>query len=358
MNGYWKREELYKEVWEQPLLKLAPRYGISAVALGKVCRRLKIPVPGRGYWAKLAVGKRAKRLPLREFKDAPHVRRLKTSLTPKPTIDSTDPELAQIAAVESKPIALKAEQHEFVRSSEGRLRRARTDKYGIIEPPTDRPCVRIRVSKELLDRALALMSTVLFALEEKGFQVSVSENATSVRIFGQDVKFSIIEDLRIKESRKEQGYRRMKTVNIYERSGNLAFHIREDEKGYRRRWADGKEQRVEDLLPECLGGLMMVARAKRIWFEELERRRAEREKEIKAREDFARMVQQLEKWLDGWNKAKQIREFVAAFQKDCTAKGVPTTEDSPKGKWIAWALRQADRCDPLTQGLGSQQAAA
>jgi len=121
---------------------------------------------------------------------------------------------------------------------------------------------------------------------------------------------------------------------------------------------DGKGQRVEDLLAECLGGLMTVARAKRIWFEELERRRAEREKEIKAREDFARMVQQLEKWLEGWNKAKQIREFVAAFQKDCTAKGVPTTEDSPKGKWIAWALRQADRCDPLTQGLGSQQAAA
>jgi hypothetical protein len=87
--------------------------------------QVEIPVPGRGYWAKLAVGKPAKRQALREFMDAPHVRRLKTSLTPKPTIDSADSELAQIAAVESKPIALKTEPHEFVRSSEGRLKKAR-----------------------------------------------------------------------------------------------------------------------------------------------------------------------------------------------------------------------------------------
>jgi hypothetical protein len=30
----WKREELYAEVWEQPLVNVAPKYGISAVALG------------------------------------------------------------------------------------------------------------------------------------------------------------------------------------------------------------------------------------------------------------------------------------------------------------------------------------
>jgi hypothetical protein len=44
-DGYWKREELYKEVWEQPLLKLAPKYGISAVALGRSAGDLKYPFP-------------------------------------------------------------------------------------------------------------------------------------------------------------------------------------------------------------------------------------------------------------------------------------------------------------------------
>jgi len=38
------------EVWERPLVKVAPKYGISAVALGKVCHKLQIPLPGRGYW--------------------------------------------------------------------------------------------------------------------------------------------------------------------------------------------------------------------------------------------------------------------------------------------------------------------
>jgi hypothetical protein len=44
----WNREELYAEVWKQPLVKAARKYGISAVMLGKVCRKLQIPLPGRG----------------------------------------------------------------------------------------------------------------------------------------------------------------------------------------------------------------------------------------------------------------------------------------------------------------------
>ena len=53
----WNRNELYVEVWERPQVKVAAKYGISAVMLGKVCRKLHIPLPGRGYWAKLEFGK-------------------------------------------------------------------------------------------------------------------------------------------------------------------------------------------------------------------------------------------------------------------------------------------------------------
>lgn len=48
----WNREQLYAEVWEQPLVKVAPKYGISAVALGKVCDKLQTPLPSRGFWTK------------------------------------------------------------------------------------------------------------------------------------------------------------------------------------------------------------------------------------------------------------------------------------------------------------------
>jgi len=50
--------------------------GISDVRLGKVCRKLKIPRPGRGYWAKRAVGRPVEQMPLAELKDVPVVRRL------------------------------------------------------------------------------------------------------------------------------------------------------------------------------------------------------------------------------------------------------------------------------------------
>jgi hypothetical protein len=53
----WDREQLYFEIWETPLIKLAVKHGISAVALGKVCRNLQIPLPGRGYWTKKEFGK-------------------------------------------------------------------------------------------------------------------------------------------------------------------------------------------------------------------------------------------------------------------------------------------------------------
>jgi hypothetical protein len=74
----WNRLDLYNEVWDQPLVKLSRRYGISDVRLGKVCRKLNIPHPGRGYWAKRVVGQAVEQVPLPEFKGAPVVRRLKT----------------------------------------------------------------------------------------------------------------------------------------------------------------------------------------------------------------------------------------------------------------------------------------
>ncbi len=52
----YDREQLYRQVWEQPMQKLAKEYGISDVALSKTCRKLLVPVPGRGFWAKKAAG--------------------------------------------------------------------------------------------------------------------------------------------------------------------------------------------------------------------------------------------------------------------------------------------------------------
>lgn len=58
------RDTLYSEVWATPMTSLAPKYGVSAVFLSRVCARLNIPRPPRGYWAKKHSGQRPKIPPL------------------------------------------------------------------------------------------------------------------------------------------------------------------------------------------------------------------------------------------------------------------------------------------------------
>jgi len=53
----YNREELYEKVWSLPTREVAKHYGFSDVRLGKVCKILLVPKPGRGYWAKKEAGK-------------------------------------------------------------------------------------------------------------------------------------------------------------------------------------------------------------------------------------------------------------------------------------------------------------
>ncbi len=58
------REELYMALWSKPCVKLAAELGISDVGLAKACRRLNVPRPPRGYWARVEAGEKPKREPL------------------------------------------------------------------------------------------------------------------------------------------------------------------------------------------------------------------------------------------------------------------------------------------------------
>lgn len=75
--GKWKsnereirltRAELFERVWSEPVEKLAKEWGLSDRGLGKACRRLQIPVPSRGFWAKLQHEKRMRRPRLPDVK--------------------------------------------------------------------------------------------------------------------------------------------------------------------------------------------------------------------------------------------------------------------------------------------------
>ncbi len=65
--GAWRRDRrelrldrpaLFERVWTVPVETLAKEWGLSGRGLAKACRCLRIPVPPRGYWARVAAGQK------------------------------------------------------------------------------------------------------------------------------------------------------------------------------------------------------------------------------------------------------------------------------------------------------------
>ncbi|WP_021171164.1 hypothetical protein SOV_34100 [Sporomusa ovata DSM 2662] len=63
-HNTYNREKLYKEVWANPVVKVAAQYGVSDVAIHKICKKLNVPTPSLGYWAKVNAGAKVPKTPL------------------------------------------------------------------------------------------------------------------------------------------------------------------------------------------------------------------------------------------------------------------------------------------------------
>jgi len=354
---YWKRELLYAEVWENPATKVGERFGVSNVTIAKLCRRLKVPVPERGYWARKASGKDVKQMPLPPFKNPPMIVYRRNVSTPKPEIGSSDPELAKIAEVESRNLSNPTSEHKLIVKARQVLERARTDKYDRAVHAPSSPCLDVRVSRGLLDRALSIMNALVFALEAEGLGLTVSDTTISVEVFGQSISFGIEEELRLKERREVKSYFSTRLEKIYECSGNLTFRVSTTAAGIRACWSDGKRKSLEEHLPKLIGGILRNARSLRI--EQEVRKQRELEWERQSRDEVERIrktgeeqqrFENLVKCVNDWEKAEKIRTFVNAYQKMSEERGEPTTPESPRGQWLAWARRKADQLDPLQFG--------
>ena len=139
------REELYELVWTEPLQSLAPRFGISDVALKKRCLRMRIPTPGRGFWAKKAAGVTMRRPALPKlpasvpasattaiFTEPPKPRLAEEEVATGPVADQ-----ARYEAMEEHRIVvpeLLEDPHPLVSASIHLLRKSRTDAEHVLVP--------------------------------------------------------------------------------------------------------------------------------------------------------------------------------------------------------------------------------
>jgi hypothetical protein len=365
----WNREVLHAEVWEQPLVKVAAKYGISAVALGKVCRKLQIPLPGRGYWTKKEFGKPVEKSPLPEADNLPVVRRLKNAFAntmdreeDKAAEVENDPELIRIAAMKNTviPVNANAKFHKFVEQTRRALKEVGEDSRGILIRPRVETTLDIRVSKKMVDRALRLMNAFVLKIESEGFtlQVESKENGKQriyAQVFNQTVHFSIVEKAFQKNKREVKEYSWTRVVYDYEPCGMLEFHVGDDSyyRGFRS-FRDGKTRTLESLLGECFAELMLDARRQRIEAEVRRREALEERKKEEELEQLAKLIKEEEKkvqelnlWVEGWTKARRMRKFIVALEKEWIRQGVDLSPEAPKGKRIVWMKEQADRLDPM-----------
>lgn len=364
----YDREELYRKVWEQPMLKVAEEYGVSAVALGKTCRKLSVPVPGRGHWAKLAHGHEGvNKPPLAKLDKVPLIYRSPVIQKELIGSDQNDPEFAAInhllssGALTPLPIDPTVRPHPLIRGTASRLRsHSRKDENGILVP-REPGGLDVKVSEGTLDRALQVMAQVVAVLERQGFSVEVSEQGrTAVLINGEHVSFGIEEPIRRVVTQKPRvpnptdrwDYDEVVT---HEPAGKLALTIHSgtwERYEQRTRWRDAKVQRVENLIADFVAGLVRTSVAMRRQEEERKRREAEQQKQAQERAQLAKDIQdeekkmeQFNKWVDEWERAERLRRFIAAYANKSMSW---SAEKQPQhDAWIEWATRQADRIDPF-----------
>lgn len=347
------REELYELVWTTPMQKLALQFGLSDRGLAKACARLGIAVPGRGYWARHAIGTAPARPPLRPTRDG-EVREL--------WLDAHDPdEQAAEAArrdarrepppVEVRPTLGRA--HPAVHALDRALRQSRRDPGGMLAVPGEHGAV-VRVTVVCRDRALRCLDALARALEQRETRVECApgRDGAACRFEasrdGESCRISLVEKLRRIDHRPTGKHSLFEPKYDYVPSGKFTMSIASRTWSVpSRKWSDGAtllEDRLGEVVVAVEDELQQLRRrrleeaARRLAEVEESRRREEAERRAKYE---ALLVEDLRGMATRWSEARGVRAFLEAYEGAMKDRGADV------GSWIGWARRWIERHDPL-----------
>jgi hypothetical protein len=323
---------LYQKVWSKPATKLAREFGISDVALGKICKRLDIPKPFPGYWQQIEAGHKVKPTPLPQLKQGVPS---EVVIYPTPTgnpLQPQDPKVMERIKSESQPdnqirvADTLHNPHPLVRQTRQVLEKAKSDEYGVVRRIWNQNCLSLRVSKTALHRALRIMDALIKALEARGYSVEVGKDGsagTRVRIGEDKLKVRLTEKVSRNERELTAEEKRKPSYSVSDRwvytpSGKLTFEIDEYTYGYKKKWTDKEQKPLEDQLNDVVAGLIIAAEAERLkrieWEEQQRQRREEERRRMKTQE----LVNTLERHIESWSKSRVIREFLQACESSIT----------------------------------------
>jgi hypothetical protein len=135
-------------------------------------------------------------------------------------------------------------------------------------------------------------------------------------------------------------------------SGRLFLTIDHFCSGLRKRWTEGKRQRLEECLGAFIAQLEIIAEQTKLdrrEREEAARRRraweAERAAKLRAIHDEEERLGILRTQVDAWHESERLRQFARAARAAATAGRLRDAVEFER--WLGWVSDQADRLDPL-----------
>lgn len=388
------REELYELVWSKPLVELAQDFGLSDVAVAKRCRKLGVPVPGRGYWARVAAGQTPRQSRLKAREDEPMDYAALTfeaprDETPEENRPPATPEQSalreRIVGLPPLPLIDLVKASAAIRRTAVELKRKWRAEIVWNRGEKSGPLVQIYVSDLVADRALRLAESLLVGAETIGWRFqripAPKEEDNRYRryaqvinpeppkygcldVMGEPLTFKIDErnrqvDHELTEEEKAR-QRRGQWIHPprwdYVPTGELRIHLLHADSTYvHHTWKDTARRKLEDHVNPILLGffdeaLKIKAKREERRQEELRARREE-EKQLRLsqrRSNNAKLVKELEAQAGAWMRAKILRSYLRAFSRATAGKKFEVMVDRSAVDLIEWAQRYVNQLDPLS----------
>lgn len=369
------RETLYVEVWAEPVSVVAPRYGLSDVGLAKICRTLAIPLPSRGYWAKVKAGRIMRKVPLPPLeKDTRRVPIL--AKLPPEQVAMREAAKEASARIRREVTSLAAEEvlsapvHSLVRAASKRLRQREGWPADSLIRSAPKEVLHLSVTRGTLDRALSFMDGFLKAVALQSFEVMIDEargmsllqhtatNTTLEFTLSEHVRRTRHEITPTEQKAQKRYWERSRwdssstypqiPMYDYTPTGILTLEVGRWPK---RSWKDTPTRNLEKRLGEVIAGVVAVAE-ETYEREQAEKRREEARRKAIARYEFLtkRRAAETEKFTaveqtaTDWERALRLRKFADAFELNVKTLG-PLSED--QANWLAWVRAKADWLDPF-----------
>lgn len=166
------REELYRLVWSEPMIRIAERFGVSGSYLARICTLLHVPRPARGYWAKLAVGKAPAQPPLPEVQPGDPLHWSQDGEPVAPPKLKAPPRRRSRTTVR----IARDQLHGLIRGARTHFENGRPVDDGAYLKPYKKLLVDVTASKACLDKALNLANDLFNGLESVGHRVVLASS--------------------------------------------------------------------------------------------------------------------------------------------------------------------------------------